>query len=151
MLSCRSSATTAAASAALTWGPGDTSRRAVATARSQSTISALICPSLARTSAAAAAGEHGGRPVERRLGRTHPTHRDGVRRDVEGQQPAVGVHHHPGERADVFQGAGLGPDHPGGRLLAFNITADAVPVGRVSPAEAALDRTAAVLAGCGCR
>lgn len=36
-----------------------------------------------------------------------------------------------------------------GRLLAFDVTADAVPGGR-RPAEAALDRVVAALAGCGC-
>ena len=38
-----------------------------------------------------------------------------------------------------------------GRLLAFDLTADAVPLGATRRAEAALDRLAAVLAGCGCR
>jgi D-alanyl-D-alanine carboxypeptidase/D-alanyl-D-alanine-endopeptidase (penicillin-binding protein 4) len=38
-----------------------------------------------------------------------------------------------------------------GRLLAFAVVADRVPVGRTLPAEAALDEVAAALAGCGCR
>jgi D-alanyl-D-alanine carboxypeptidase/D-alanyl-D-alanine-endopeptidase (penicillin-binding protein 4) len=38
-----------------------------------------------------------------------------------------------------------------GRLLAFALLADAVPPGGTGPAEAALDRVAARLAGCGCR
>lgn len=38
-----------------------------------------------------------------------------------------------------------------GRLLAFDFTADGVPVGATLDAQAALDRLAAVLAGCGCR
>ena len=37
-----------------------------------------------------------------------------------------------------------------GRLLAFDLTADAVPLGATRGAEAALDRLAAVLASCGC-
>src|SRR5664280_400807 len=65
--------------------------------------------------------------------------------------PAAGVvRAKTGTLEDVSALAGVVVDADG-RLLAFNITADAVPVGRVSPAEAALDRTAAVLAGCGCR
>jgi D-alanyl-D-alanine carboxypeptidase/D-alanyl-D-alanine-endopeptidase (penicillin-binding protein 4) len=38
-----------------------------------------------------------------------------------------------------------------GRLLAFDLTADGVPLGATRQAEAALDRLAAALAGCGCR
>ncbi len=38
-----------------------------------------------------------------------------------------------------------------GRLLAFDLTADAVPVGATRAAERALDRLAAALASCGCR
>ncbi len=38
-----------------------------------------------------------------------------------------------------------------GRLLAFDLTADGVPLGATRQAEAALDRFAAVLASCGCR
>lgn len=38
-----------------------------------------------------------------------------------------------------------------GRLLAFDVTADGVPTGATRGAEAALDRFAAALAGCGCR
>ena len=38
-----------------------------------------------------------------------------------------------------------------GRLLAFDLTADAVPLGATRGAEAALDRLAAALASCGCR
>jgi len=38
-----------------------------------------------------------------------------------------------------------------GRLLAFDVTADAVPLGATRAAEAALDRLAAALARCGCR
>ena len=38
-----------------------------------------------------------------------------------------------------------------GRLLAFDLTADAVPVGATRAAEDALDRLAAALASCGCR
>lgn len=38
-----------------------------------------------------------------------------------------------------------------GRLLAFDLTADRVPVGGTRAAEAALDRMAAALAACGCR
>ncbi|MCW2681854.1 MAG: dacB [Frankiales bacterium] len=38
-----------------------------------------------------------------------------------------------------------------GRLLAFDLTADGVPLGANRQAEAALDRLAAALAGCGCR
>ena len=38
-----------------------------------------------------------------------------------------------------------------GRLLAFDLTADAVPTGATRGAEAALDRLAAALAACGCR
>ena len=38
-----------------------------------------------------------------------------------------------------------------GRLLAFDVTADAVPVGATRAAEAALDELAAALARCGCR
>jgi len=38
-----------------------------------------------------------------------------------------------------------------GRLLAFDVTADAVPLGATRAAEAALDRFAAALASCGCR
>ena len=37
-----------------------------------------------------------------------------------------------------------------GRLLAFDLTADGVPTGATLGAEAALDRLAAALAGCGC-
>lgn len=37
-----------------------------------------------------------------------------------------------------------------GRLLAFDLTADGVPVGATRQAEAALDRLAAALAACGC-
>jgi D-alanyl-D-alanine carboxypeptidase/D-alanyl-D-alanine-endopeptidase (penicillin-binding protein 4) len=37
-----------------------------------------------------------------------------------------------------------------GRLLAFDVTADAVPTASLRPAEAALDRVAATLAACGC-
>jgi D-alanyl-D-alanine carboxypeptidase/D-alanyl-D-alanine-endopeptidase (penicillin-binding protein 4) len=37
-----------------------------------------------------------------------------------------------------------------GRLLAFDVTADAVPTPSPRPAEAALDRVAATLAACGC-
>jgi D-alanyl-D-alanine carboxypeptidase/D-alanyl-D-alanine-endopeptidase (penicillin-binding protein 4) len=38
-----------------------------------------------------------------------------------------------------------------GRLLAFALTADGVPLGATKQAEAALDRLAAALAACGCR
>lgn len=38
-----------------------------------------------------------------------------------------------------------------GRLLAFDLTADGVPLGSTRRAEAALDRLAAALAACGCR
>ncbi|HEU0102601.1 MAG TPA: D-alanyl-D-alanine carboxypeptidase/D-alanyl-D-alanine-endopeptidase [Mycobacteriales bacterium] len=38
-----------------------------------------------------------------------------------------------------------------GRLLAFDVTLNAVPSGATRAAEAALDRVATVLAGCGCR
>ena len=38
-----------------------------------------------------------------------------------------------------------------GRLLAFDLTADAVPIGSTRAAERALDRLAAALASCGCR
>jgi D-alanyl-D-alanine carboxypeptidase/D-alanyl-D-alanine-endopeptidase (penicillin-binding protein 4) len=38
-----------------------------------------------------------------------------------------------------------------GRLLAFDLTADGVPLGATKRAEAALDRLAAALAACGCR
>lgn len=38
-----------------------------------------------------------------------------------------------------------------GRLLAFDVTADGVPLGATRQAEAALDRLAAALARCGCR
>ncbi len=38
-----------------------------------------------------------------------------------------------------------------GRLLAFDLTADAVPIGATRAAERALDRLAAALASCGCR
>ena len=38
-----------------------------------------------------------------------------------------------------------------GRLLAFDLTADGVPLGATRRAEAALDRLAAALASCGCR
>jgi len=38
-----------------------------------------------------------------------------------------------------------------GRLLAFDLTADAVPPGANRDAEQALDRLAAALASCGCR
>lgn len=38
-----------------------------------------------------------------------------------------------------------------GRLLAFDVTADAVPSGLNGPAEDALDRLAGALASCGCR
>ena len=38
-----------------------------------------------------------------------------------------------------------------GRLLAFDLTADGVPLGATRGAEAALDRLAAALASCGCR
>ena len=38
-----------------------------------------------------------------------------------------------------------------GRLLAFDLTADAVPLGATRAAERALDRLAAALASCGCR
>jgi len=38
-----------------------------------------------------------------------------------------------------------------GRLLAFDLTADGVPLGATRGAEAALDRLAAALATCGCR
>jgi D-alanyl-D-alanine carboxypeptidase/D-alanyl-D-alanine-endopeptidase (penicillin-binding protein 4) len=38
-----------------------------------------------------------------------------------------------------------------GRLLAFDLTADGVPIGATRQAEAALDRLAAALASCGCR
>jgi serine-type D-Ala-D-Ala carboxypeptidase/endopeptidase (penicillin-binding protein 4) len=38
-----------------------------------------------------------------------------------------------------------------GRLLAFALTADAVPAGANRPAEAVLDRLAASFARCGCR
>jgi serine-type D-Ala-D-Ala carboxypeptidase/endopeptidase (penicillin-binding protein 4) len=37
-----------------------------------------------------------------------------------------------------------------GRLLAFDLTADGVPLGATRRAEAALDRLAAALAACGC-
>lgn len=37
-----------------------------------------------------------------------------------------------------------------GRLLVFDLTADAAPVGRTRAAEAALDRAATALASCGC-
>jgi D-alanyl-D-alanine carboxypeptidase/D-alanyl-D-alanine-endopeptidase (penicillin-binding protein 4) len=37
-----------------------------------------------------------------------------------------------------------------GRLLAFDLTADGVPLGATRQAEAALDRFAAALASCGC-
>jgi D-alanyl-D-alanine carboxypeptidase/D-alanyl-D-alanine-endopeptidase (penicillin-binding protein 4) len=39
----------------------------------------------------------------------------------------------------------------GGRLLAFDITADSVPVGSTLASQVALDRLAASLAACGCR
>jgi D-alanyl-D-alanine carboxypeptidase/D-alanyl-D-alanine-endopeptidase (penicillin-binding protein 4) len=38
-----------------------------------------------------------------------------------------------------------------GRLLAFDLTADGVPLGATRQAEAALDRLSAALASCGCR
>jgi len=38
-----------------------------------------------------------------------------------------------------------------GRLLAFDLTADGVPLGATSAAQAALDRVAAALASCGCQ
>ncbi len=38
-----------------------------------------------------------------------------------------------------------------GRLLAFDLTADAVPIGATRAAERALDRLAAGMAACGCR
>jgi D-alanyl-D-alanine carboxypeptidase/D-alanyl-D-alanine-endopeptidase (penicillin-binding protein 4) len=38
-----------------------------------------------------------------------------------------------------------------GRLLAFDVSLDAVPVGATRAAEAALDAVATALAGCGCR
>jgi D-alanyl-D-alanine carboxypeptidase/D-alanyl-D-alanine-endopeptidase (penicillin-binding protein 4) len=37
-----------------------------------------------------------------------------------------------------------------GRLLAFDLTADSVPIGATLAAQRALDRLAAALAGCGC-
>ncbi|HUR50804.1 MAG TPA: D-alanyl-D-alanine carboxypeptidase, partial [Mycobacteriales bacterium] len=37
-----------------------------------------------------------------------------------------------------------------GRLLAFDLTANGVPVGAGSAAQAALDKVATALAGCGC-
>ena len=38
-----------------------------------------------------------------------------------------------------------------GRLLAFDLTADGVPIGSTLASQTALDRLAAALAGCGCR
>ena len=38
-----------------------------------------------------------------------------------------------------------------GRLLAFDLTADSVPIGSTLASQTALDRLAAALAGCGCR
>jgi D-alanyl-D-alanine carboxypeptidase/D-alanyl-D-alanine-endopeptidase (penicillin-binding protein 4) len=46
--------------------------------------------------------------------------------------------------------AGLVRTHDG-RLLAFDITADAVPLPQMTASQAALDRVAAALAACGCR
>jgi D-alanyl-D-alanine carboxypeptidase/D-alanyl-D-alanine-endopeptidase (penicillin-binding protein 4) len=55
-----------------------------------------------------------------------------------------------GTLVDVSALAGIVVDADG-RLLAFDLTADAVPAAAVSRAEAVLDRAAATLAGCGCR
>ena len=55
-----------------------------------------------------------------------------------------------GTLADVSALAGLVRTRDG-RLLAFDVTADAVVGGATSSAQAALDRMAAALASCGCR
>jgi len=66
-------------------------------------------------------------------------------------RPAAGVvRAKTGTLADVSALAGLVRTRDG-RLLAFDVTADAVPSGANGPAEAALDRLAAGLASCGCR
>ena len=65
--------------------------------------------------------------------------------------PAAGaVRAKTGTLADVSALAGLVRTRDG-RLLAFDVTADAVPPGANGPAEQALDRLAADLASCGCR
>ena len=65
--------------------------------------------------------------------------------------PAAGaVRAKTGTLADVSALAGLVRTREG-RLLAFDVTADAVPPGANGPAEVALDGLAAALASCGCR
>lgn len=65
--------------------------------------------------------------------------------------PAAGaVRAKTGTLADVSALAGLVRTRDG-RLLAFDVTADAVAAGTTGSAEDALDRLAAALASCGCR
>ena len=65
--------------------------------------------------AAAAAGEVGGEPVQRRLGRAGGTERHPVGGDVEGEQPVVRGAHQPGQRADAVERARLGTHRSGSR------------------------------------
>src|SRR5580704_5067076 len=125
--SSRSSATTFLASARLTSGPGRAQRTPVEVATSQSIICALLTPppyvprppgaDPAATrppagpgSAAAAAGQLGRELVDEAAGLGEPVLGHPVGHERESQQLAVARVGHSGQRRDVAQVAGLGPD-----------------------------------------
>ena len=128
--------------------PGDVR---VADGSGLSRDSRLLPEAVARLLAAATRPEHPdlrplvtGLPAAGFAGTLAERYREGPQRVAAGEVWAK-----TGTLSGVSALAGLVVDADG-RLLAFDVTADAVPTPSPRPAEAALDRVAAALAACGC-